>query len=302
MKSGILPVNKPEGITSAQVVARVKKKLGAKKAGHAGTLDPFATGLLLCGIDQGTKVSRFFLDSSKRYLARILLGVETDTYDRTGRVLSVTSEEAVASIPHKHIETIVHSFSGIQDQLAPSYSALKHQGRPLYELARKGLMIQKPARQIEIFEIQIKKIDLPFVDIEVSCSSGTYIRSLGFDIGRKLGCGAHLSELCRTASGDFHLDGALGLDEFENMEKAEAEKKILPLSGCLGFMPILRAEGKAVEKIKFGQKLFKSDFIPLPLDTTSPFFQVLDHENEVLAIVEPDEKRLNYKYSCVFSS
>lgn len=301
MKNGILPIHKPEGMSSAQVVARVKRKLGAKKAGHTGTLDPFATGLLLCGIDQGTKISRFFLDGHKRYQARICLGVETDTYDLTGRIVSVAPEEILKAVRIHEIEAVVNSFSGIQDQIAPSYSALKHEGRPLYELARQGKMIQKPPRRIEIFEIHIKEIGLPNIDIEVFCSSGTYIRSLGFDIGRKLGCGAHLSKLCRTQSGSFLLDNAVKLEDFQNFEKTEAVKWILPLSECLESMPRARVDQRTVEKIKFGQKLSGTDFKFIP-DHPGPFIRVTDDGNNLLAIVQPDENGRDYKYSCVFSS
>ncbi|OGR09719.1 MAG: tRNA pseudouridine(55) synthase TruB [Desulfobacula sp. GWF2_41_7] len=301
MKNGILPIHKPEGISSAQVVARVKRILGAKKAGHTGTLDPFATGLLLCGIDQGTKISRFFLEGHKRYQARICLGVETDTYDLTGRIISVAPEQILKAVRIDEIETVVNSFSGIQDQTAPSYSALKHEGRPLYELARQGKMIQKPPRRIEIFEIHIKEIALPNIDIEVFCSSGTYIRSLGFDIGRRLGCGAHLSKLCRTQSGSFHLDNAVKLEDFQNLREMEAAKWILPLSACLESMPRVWADQRTAEKIKFGQKLSGSDFESIP-DHTGQFIRVTDYGNNLLSIVQPDENGLNYKYSCVFSS
>ncbi|OGR23310.1 MAG: tRNA pseudouridine(55) synthase TruB [Desulfobacterales bacterium RIFOXYA12_FULL_46_15] len=301
MKNGILPIHKPEGISSAQVVARVKRILGAKKAGHTGTLDPFATGLLLCGIDQGTKISRFFLEGHKRYQARICLGVETDTYDLTGRIISVAPEQILKAVRIDEIETVVNSFSGIQDQTAPSYSALKHEGRPLYELARQGKMIQKPPRRIEIFEIHIKEIALPNIDIEVFCSSGTYIRSLGFDIGRRLGCGAHLSKLCRTQSGSFHLDNAVKLEDFQNLREMEAAKWILPLSACLESMPRVWADQRTAEKIKFGQKLSGTDFESIP-DHTGQFIRVTDYGNNLLSIVQPDENGLNYKYSCVFSS
>ena len=301
MKSGILPVHKPEGMSSAQVVARVKRVLGAKKVGHTGTLDPFATGLLLCGIDQGTRISRFFLDGHKRYLARICLGVETDTYDCTGRILSVASKEILETLQTHEIESVVNSFSGIQEQIAPAFSALKHEGRPLYELARQGKMIQKPPRRIEIFDISIKQIDLPYIDIDVFCSSGTYIRSLGFDIGRKLGCGAHLSRLCRTESGQFLLENAIMLETLQNFEKSEAEKWIIPMSECLEFLPRVSVDQRTVEKIKFGQKLFRNDFEPFP-DHPELFIRMTDDSNNLLAIVQPGENGQEYKYSCVFTS
>ena len=301
MKSGILPVYKPEGMSSAQVVARVKKILGAKKTGHTGTLDPFATGLLLCGIDQGTRISRFFLDGHKRYLARVCLGVETDTYDPTGRIVSTASQGMMDTLEIKDIEAVVNSFSGIQEQVAPAYSALKHEGRPLYELARQGKMIQKPPRRIEIFDILIKQIDLPHIDIDVFCSSGTYIRSIAFDIGRKLGCGAHLSRLCRTESGLFRLENAVMLDTLEKFDKMEIEKQIIPLSKCLESLPRVLADSRTAEKIKFGKKLFTSDFESISVHPES-FIRITDDGNNLLAIVQPGENGQEYKYSCVFTS
>lgn len=301
MKSGILPIHKPEGMSSARVVARVKKILGAKKTGHTGTLDPFATGLLLCGIDQGTRISRFFLDGHKRYLARICLGVETDTYDPTGRIVSTASQEMMDVLKTHDIKAVVNSFLGVQEQVAPAYSALKHEGRPLYELARQGKMIQKPPRRIEIFDILIKQIDLPHVDIDVFCSSGTYIRSIAFDIGRKLGCGAHLSRLCRTESGPFRLENAVMLDTLEKFDKMEIEKQIIPLSKCLESLPRVLADSRTAEKIKFGKKLFISDFESISVHPES-FIRIIDDGNNLLAIVQPGENGQEYKYSCVFTS
>ncbi len=283
------------------MVARVKKILGAKKAGHTGTLDPFATGLLLCGIDKGTRISRFFLDGHKRYLARICLGVETDTYDLTGKIVSVAPKEILTAIQTDEIEAVVNSFCGAQEQPAPAFSALKHEGRPLYELARQGKMIQKPPRRIEIFDITIKQITLPDIDIDVFCSSGTYIRSLAVDIGRKLGCGAHLSRLCRTESGPFHLENAILLDTLQNLEKPDAEKRIIPLSDCLDSLPRVLADEKTAEKIKFGQKLFRNDFEPIA-DYPESFIRITDDQNNLLAIVQPCENGQEYKYSCVFTS
>ncbi|OGR54680.1 MAG: tRNA pseudouridine(55) synthase TruB [Desulfobacula sp. RIFOXYB2_FULL_45_6] len=301
MKSGILPVHKPEGMSSAQVVARVKRILGAKKVGHTGTLDPFATGLLLCGIDQGTRISGFFLGGHKRYLARICLGVETDTYDLTGRTVSVAPKEILDAIQIDEIKAVINSFSGIQDQIAPSYSALKHEGRPLYELARQGKMIQKPPRRIEIFEISIKQIDIPHIDIEVFCSSGTYIRSIAFDIGRKIGCGAHLSMLCRTQCGSFFIENSIMLESLEKFEKIEIEKRITPLSECLDSLPRVSADLRTAGKIKFGQKLFKADFDSMP-DHPEVLIRVIDDRNNLLAIIQPVGNGLEYKYSCVFTS
>lgn len=306
MKSGIIAIHKPEGISSARVVARVKKVLGAKKLGHTGTLDPFATGLLLCSVNKGTKISGFFLDGHKRYIARVCLGVETDTYDLTGKTVFTASNEMMNSLNNEEIEQVVNSFIGIQDQVPPAFSALKHKGQPLYKLARQGIKIQKPPRRIEFFDISIKQIEMPCVDIDVFCSSGTYIRSLAFDIGEKLGCGAHLSRLCRTQSSSFKLEDAVPLDAFEGLDKKTAEKRIICLSDCLEFMPKIVVDKPIAGKIKFGQKLLAGE-LGLPL--TKPdqsvrvpdqSIRVIDDKNDLLAIIQLSENRQEYKYSCVF--
>ncbi|MBU8849749.1 MAG: tRNA pseudouridine(55) synthase TruB [Desulfobacterales bacterium] len=301
MKSGIIAIHKPEGVSSARVVARVKKALMAEKAGHTGTLDPFATGLLLCAINKGTRISRFFLDGHKRYLARICLGVETDTYDLTGKTVFTASKNIMDSINKEDVEQAVKSFIGIQDQVPPAFSALKHKGQPLYKLARQGKKIQKPPRRIEIFGITIKHIELPNIDMEVFCSAGTYIRSIAFDIGRKLGCGAHLSKLCRTQSSAFKLEDAIHLDTLERLDKTTAELRIIPLSDCLASMPGVVVDKSIARKIKFGQKLLKKEIGP-PLVKPNQFMRVIDNNNDLLAIIQLNENRQEYNYCCVFLS
>jgi len=301
MKNGIIAVHKPEGISSARVVARVKKSLGVKKVGHTGTLDPFATGLLLCAVNKGTRISRFFLDGHKRYLARVCLGVETDTYDLTGKTVFTASKNSMDSLNNEDIEQTVNSFIGVQGQVPPAFSALKHNGQPLYKLARQGKKIQKPPRRIEIFDITINHIELPNVDMEVFCSSGTYIRSLAFDIGKKLGCGAHLSKLCRTQSSAFKLEDAIQLDALEKLDKMTVEQRIVSLSDCLAVMPKIVVDKRIAQKIKFGQKLSINEF-DLPLAKPDQFIKVIDNHNDLLAIIQLNENRQEYKYCCIFLS
>ncbi|MFH2093022.1 MAG: tRNA pseudouridine(55) synthase TruB [Pseudomonadota bacterium] len=301
MKSGIIAVHKPEGLSSARVVARVKKVLNAKKVGHTGTLDPFATGLLLCAINHGTKLSQFFLGGDKRYTARVHLGIETDTYDRTGQIVSTATQATMDAISIKAVQAVVNSFFGVQEQIPPVYSALKHNGQPLYKLARQGSPVQKPARRIEIFDIAISRIDLPYIDLEVFCSTGTYIRSIAYDIGIKLGCGAHLAELCRTQSSSFMLDRAIDLETLENLSQSQAEDKIVPLTECLEAFPKVTVDSAVARKIGYGQKLFTTemDFIPQSFDQ---FIRVVDDQNALLAIVQLPENSQTYNYSCVFLS
>ena len=299
MKNGIIAINKPEGISSARVVARIKKALGVKKAGHTGTLDPFATGLMLCTINKATRISQFFLEGNKKYLARVCLGRETDTYDRTGKTIFTASDGVMDGLEKKDIEQAIKSFTGIQDQVPPIFSALKHKGQPLYKLARQGKKIIKPPRQIEIFSLKIKQIKLPCFDLEVFCSSGTYIRSLAFDIGRKLGCGAYLSELCRIESSAFKLEDTIKLFELEEIDKVDALERIIPMSKCLKFMPKIEVSSSITKKIRFGQKLLVKEMEEFLTEPGHPI-RIVDDNSELLAIVQLNENRQEYNYSCVF--
>ena len=316
MKDGILVVNKPEGMSSAGVVGRLKRLLQVKKIGHTGTLDPFATGVLLIAVGKATRISRFFLDGHKGYRARVTLGVETDTYDCTGSQSAKADPDALAKIDPETVSNVVTSFSGKQEQIPPAFSALKHKGQPLYKLARQGKMIQKPPRQIEIFHISMENYTvssegLPEFDVNVLCSGGTYIRSLAFDMGKKLGCGAHLSGLCRTRSSQFYIEDAVDLESIEIMERTQIEKRIVPMSQCLKFLPAIEADEATAQKIKYGQPLKVEELGPPnikpAIENKTAFkededqFRIIDQNDILLAIVRPDKTGQTYKYCCVFS-
>ncbi len=303
MKDGILAINKPAGISSAGVVARVKRVLGVKKIGHTGTLDPFATGLLLLAVQKATRISRFFLNGSKHYTARVTLGVETDTYDCTGKTIFEADPGVVNAILPEEVQQVVAGFAGSQEQIPPSFSALKHKGQPLYKLARKGEMIKKPPRNIEIYSISVQRMDLPEFEMDVHCSGGTYIRSLAYDMGKKLNCGAHLAGLCRTRSSAFDLNTAIELGDLEKMTPQEIEPYILPMSDCLSFLPSVQADILLEKKISYGQKLSKQEILPLlpPALVPAPFIKVVDFSDKLLALLEPDKEGLLYNYCCVFS-
>jgi tRNA pseudouridine55 synthase len=209
----IINLNKPRGISSHAAANRVKRLLGAKKAGHTGTLDPLATGVLVVCLNEATKVSRFLLDLDKRYRARVMLGVTTDTGDAEGRIME---EKDASGLSEDELARTVKSFSGVIKQKPPMYSAVKVGGEKLYNLARKGLEVERTERLIEIYDIAILAVDLPFFDLSVSCSKGTYIRTLCEDIGHKLGTGAHVAELERTATGPFDIKESVTLDDLEN--------------------------------------------------------------------------------------
>ncbi len=218
----IINLNKPPGITSHQAVAGVKRILGVKKAGHTGTLDPAATGVLLICLNEATKVSRFLLDMDKRYRAKVKLGVRTDTYDVQGTVLE---QQDASALTEKDVVRAVKMFEGRITQKPPMYSAVKVQGKKLYELARKGVEIERREREVHIYELNISGFDLPYFDMEVSCSKGTYIRTLCEDIGTVLGTGAILYSLERSAIGPFEIKNSASQEELGRDNFFESNKK-----------------------------------------------------------------------------
>ena len=206
----IVDLNKPEGITSQQAVTKLKRILGAKKAGHAGTLDPLATGVLLVCLGEATKISRFLMDKDKEYRARMKLGERTDTLDADG---TVTETGNVPDLSMHDIMQAAQEFIGKIVQKPPMYSAIKHKGSPLYALARKGLSVERNSRPVYIYALTVTGVDLPYIDLLISCSKGTYIRSLCDDLGERLGTVAHLTSLVRTRTGIFSIERAAGFDQ-----------------------------------------------------------------------------------------
>jgi tRNA pseudouridine55 synthase len=210
IKDGILLIDKEAGETSFGVVRKVKRALGASrewKVGHAGTLDPFATGLLIILLGQGTKLSPFLMSGTKRYRATVRLGIETDTLDPTGEV---TRTATVPGLEASVIEQAAQRLIGTIEQTPPIYSAVRHAGKRAYRLAREGVRVDLKKRKVEVHALKIVSVDLPHLTMEVTCSGGTYIRSLAADLGTCLGTGAHLRALRRLASGPFHVRDALG--------------------------------------------------------------------------------------------
>ncbi|WP_020585387.1 tRNA pseudouridine(55) synthase TruB [Desulfobacter curvatus] len=317
MKSGILVVNKPKGISSAAVVNRLKRLLKVKKIGHTGTLDPFATGVLPIAVGQATRISKYFLKGVKGYYAQVTLGIETDTYDCTGTVIHTVPSGHLAALGPNQVKDVVTGFLGPQEQIPPAYSALKHKGQPLYKLARQGHMIEKPPRPIEIMAIAMENFHkdtngYPVFDMPVTCSGGTYIRSLAHDIGAALGCGAHLSALQRTRAGQFKIEDAVDLDRFEKMPIPDMDARFISMSRCLDFLPSIVADSETAGKVKHGRPLSVAKF-PMPdalvgagdknkSQNTISDIRVLDSDDNLLAIVTPDKSGQTYKYCCVFNS
>lgn len=223
---GILLIDKPQGITSHDVVDRVRRKLKMKKVGHAGTLDPNATGLLIILVGRATKVSQYLMSLDKEYQGEMKLGETTDSYDCEG---TVTGTNEVPALSEDEIKKVFGEFSGDQYQTPPMFSAKKIDGVPLYKLARKGKEIEREPRFIRINELSLVEMELPMVQFFVSCSKGTYIRTLAHDIGQKLGCGAHLTDLRRMATDRFDIDDSVRLEDFEELSVTEVRRCLIPV-------------------------------------------------------------------------
>jgi tRNA pseudouridine55 synthase len=290
MNDGVILIDKPSRMSSAAVVSRVKRVLGANKVGHTGTLDPFATGLLICCINRATKLAGLFIKSKKQYEAVLHLGIETDTQDITGNIIA---ESSVPELFEKVIKDVFHEFEGDILQVPPSYSALKHEGVPLYRLAREGNAIKKDARPVTIDSLDILKIELPFIRFSVRCSSGTYIRTLASDIGARLDCGAHLSELRRIECGSFCINDAISLDNLTIMGKC-AEKLIIPMDKSLIDIPQIRANAIFENKIRLGKPIYPNDIAPEVIGNHPERMVKVIHNDSLLAVIwqNNENKRL----------
>lgn len=231
MTSGILLIDKSTGISSGKCVYQARKKLGIKKIGHAGTLDPLATGLLPLLINKATRVSDFLMDEIKIYETLAFFGQKTDSQDITGEVLEKSSN----TFEKKDLEkAIKENFLGEILQTPPMYSALKHKGRKLYELAREGKTVERKQRKIKIYDFEIIDFDFPYARLKITCSKGTYIRSLVNDLGEILKTFATVKELRRLKVGDFHVKDAIKIEDFEKMDPNQILKNLIPIDKALG--------------------------------------------------------------------
>lgn len=301
---GILLIDKPARLSSAAVVAAVKRITGAAKVGHGGTLDPFATGLMVCCLNRATRLARFFLAGSKHYTATLRLGSATDTQDVTGQAIAEMPWDGISETA---IRRCTAGFTGWIEQLPPVYSALKHRGVPLYKLARKGFAVQKPARRVLISSIEITGIRLPDVQLEVICSAGTYIRTLGADLAKALGTCGHLRALRRLASGGFDLSRALAFEALEPLAQAgELRRHVISMADALTGFACHVADGQLVEKIRHGRPLTAAD-IPArahPHETgkAAAYIKVIDGSGNLAAVLEKAAASETYRYCCVFSN
>ena len=227
---GVILLDKPTGVTSNKALQRIKHQFQAKKAGHTGSLDPLATGLLPLCFGQATKVSEYLLNSDKRYTTIVRLGQITDTLDAEGAIVETRS----VAVDESQLQTAVDGFRGAIKQVPPMYSALKKDGQPLYKLARRGEIIERPARDMMVHSLQARRLDDFHVELEVHCSSGFYIRSLAHDLGLKLGCGAHVVELRRIAIKSIEVEQAHSL---KRIEESPLDEILLPIDSLLSHFP-----------------------------------------------------------------
>lgn len=247
---GILNINKPQDRTSFSVVAQIRRLSKERRVGHAGTLDTMAVGVLPVCMGKGTRVVQFLMGVSKVYRARIKLGVTTDTYDATGEV---TQEGDASNVSLEQIKTALDSFCGTIMQKPPIYSALKYGGQRLYKLAREGIEVDIKSRPITIYSIELIDYQPPLVTIEVECARGTYIRSLAYDLGQMLGCGAHLEHLVRLKYGPFDIKDAISLEQVEEACTNDTlQKYIYPMDTVLKYLPSIIVEEEQECLIKHG--------------------------------------------------
>ena len=248
---GILVVNKPQGWTSHDVVGRIRSLTHQKRVGHAGTLDPMATGVLLVCLGRATRVAEYLMGSDKTYRAVMRLGVETDTYDAEGQVIAARP----VNVDESELRAALARFVGEIDQVPPMYSALKRDGKPLYKLARQGIEVERAPRRIKIHDIALRAWQPPDATIDVRCSSGTYIRSLAHDVGAALRgvCGAHLIALTRLASGSFSIDDAVTLEDLTGL--GDLSGLLHPLDAALQDLPVLTLDAGQARRVLMGQSI-----------------------------------------------
>ena len=250
---GILNVDKPEGITSFGVVALVRRGSGVKKVGHAGTLDPTATGVLLVCVGQAARLSEFMMELPKTYRGTVRLGIATDTYDAEGEVVLEGDAE---SVDEARLREALAELAGREEQVPPSFSALKVGGTPAHRLARAGRPVALRARRARIDSIELLSFEPPAVELEVRCGKGTYIRTLADDLGKLLGCGAHLRSLRRTAIGPFEVEDAAPLERLETaFGDGTWEEILLPADYGLGHLPAAHLEMEAEKDVRHGVAL-----------------------------------------------
>ncbi len=293
MISGVINIYKEAGFTSHDVVAKLRGILRQKKIGHTGTLDPAATGVLPVCLGKATKLCDVISNWDKTYIATLLLGRETDTEDTTGKTLN----ESPVNVTEDQIRQIILSFIGTYGQIPPMYSAKKVNGKKLYELAREGIKIERKPCQVTIQDIEILKIDLPYVEFKVSCSKGTYIRSLCRDIGAKAGCGGCMAKLVRSRVSDFYLEDAFTLSQIEAMKDSEElMEKVRSIDSVFPFYQSMMVTKEGNKALMNGNvvdleccKQMEGDVTQIP-SGEDELYRIYDSENHFIGLYEKIEK------------
>lgn len=290
--NGVLALDKPALISSNTALQRARRLLGARKAGHTGTLDPLATGLLPLTFGEATKFSADLLDADKAYEAVLTLGASTTSGDEEGEIIS----RREVNVSAEQVHAVLRGFLGEQDQIPPMFSAIKHNGRPLYELAREGIEITREPRRIQIHTLDLLAQDPASLTLRVVCSKGTYIRVLGHDIGERLGCGAHLRSLRRTGVGVLHLSQSYNLDQLESMSLEERRAALLPVDYLLQGLPRLDLSAELGRRFILGQRLVFPTDLSAGNSLVSPDcaqrVRVYGHDGGLLGVARQSHRRL----------
>ncbi len=276
---GVLLLDKPVGLTSNAALQQVKRLYRAEKAGHTGTLDPFATGLLPLCLGEATKFSQFLLDADKIYLAEVALGVRTSSGDRDGEVIA----RRPVRVDKDRLRQALTRFTGDIEQVPPMHSALKHAGRPLYEYARQGVEIERKARRVRVHELELTAFADVTCGLRVRCSKGFYVRALADDLGEVLGCGAHLSGLRRLASGSFHIDQALTLEALAELDESQRDAALLPPDAPIMDLSALTLDLEAAWQLCHGQPIWQ------PRLVVAQQYRVYGPDDRFLGVVEVNQ-------------
>ncbi|MCB2194029.1 MAG: tRNA pseudouridine(55) synthase TruB [Deltaproteobacteria bacterium] len=297
-EDGVLVVNKPAGPTSHDVVDRLRRRFRPAKLGHTGTLDPFATGVLVLAFNRATRMSNLLGAGDKVYAGTVSLGTATDTGDPTGEV----SETApVPEISREQAQAALASLEGERMQAPPAYSAAKHQGKPLYAYARQGVAVEKPARAIKVHQAKLKAVEPGEISFELTCSKGTYVRSLAEDLARELGTVGHLKALTRLASSPFTLGEALELDEALELSGKQMAGQLIGLSQALerAGLPAVEVDEDTAWQLRQGMILSRETFLEPGSGPATGAFRVLTQEGDLVAVLrwlEPGERRPGRDY------
>ena len=292
MLNGIISIYKEAGYTSHDVVAKMRGICRQKKIGHTGTLDPQATGVLPVCLGSGTKLCDMLTEKEKEYKAVMLLGVTTDTQDTTGQVLS----EKTVTVTEEQVEQACRSFLGKYQQVPPMYSALKVNGKKLYELAREGKEVERKAREVEILDLQILSVQLPRVEFLVRCTKGTYIRTLCADIGEKLGCGACMESLLRTKVGSFDLEHSVTLSQLEALrDEGRVDSVLFPVEKAFEQTAFLTVKEEFLKLLHNGNPLTVNQLLEERREPAGAWVRMYNPEGRFMAVYTYDEQKGRYQ-------